>query len=85
MIDYLLGIVGKRFVDLRAEEFALLLLIVLACLFLVAYALSSLVAVARKLDSQESGSGYPRRMVRKGLERAAEDDDYRRRHYGHTD
>lgn len=53
-MQYVLGVLGKRFTDLRFDELIALMAVLFLCVSSVAYAISVLVRQFRKLDSESN-------------------------------
>lgn len=83
-MDMVWAIFEKRFADLRVDERLLLLLIVLVCLLLVAYAVLSVVRLARRLDEQEGRVEKSSVSLKRSVARA-ELSDYDRARVSHSD
>jgi len=49
-MDYLMGVLAKRFSDLRFDEFVTFMTIVFLCLLLVVYAITTLIKQIRKVE-----------------------------------
>ncbi len=51
-MDYVIGVLAKRFSDLRFDEFVTFMAIVFLCLFFVVYAIAVLIKQIRKVEQK---------------------------------
>jgi hypothetical protein len=84
-MNFVWGLFEKRVGDMRMDEKVFLLLIVVACFCLVAYAMSLIVQIARKMDQQESRDQKMPSSLRASLLNSESLRGYDGPRYGHTD
>ena len=84
-MDFIWGLFEKRISDMRIDEKVFLLLIILACFFLVTYAVSLIVQIVRRMEQQESPGEQVPSSLRAGLMNSEPLRRYDGPRYGHTD
>lgn len=84
-MNFIWGLFEKRIGDMRMDEKVILLLIVLACVCLVTYAVSLFLEIVRRMDRQESSGQQVPSSLRAGLLKSEVLRRYDGPRYGHTD
>ena len=79
-VDVLMGIFQKSFFEMTMNERITVLLIIVACLFFVLYAISVLIQLSQKFDDKSKPVS-----VKKGLGRAGEIQEYEYLRVTHSD